>query len=207
MGVCVSGTGSAKLKLIDVPPYEALLEAVKRAYEDVNRAKYKLKDLALVSILVFTGCRLGEALRLRREDFDLKRRTVRIRQLKKRGEFYRIVPVPSRLFWEIIERYLRREFTDYLFPPGELSKDKTREYMTDRQARNVVYKWSKRYLRRKIRPHAIRHSYAIAVLKATKNLEAVRRLLGHEDYKTLKSYLDFTQEDLEQELEKVFERL
>jgi site-specific recombinase XerC len=49
-----------------------------------------------------------------------------------------------------------------------------------------VYKWSKRYLKRKIRPHAIRHSYAIEVLKVTKNLEAVRRLLGHEDYSTVK---------------------
>lgn len=132
---------------------------------------------------------------------------MRIKQLKKRGDFYRIVPVPSRIFWEIVERYLRRVATEQLFPPGEFTKDKTREYMTERQARNIVYKFTKRYLRRKIRPHAIRHSYAIAVLKATKNLEAVRRLLGHEDYKTLKAYLDFTQEDLEQELEKIFERV
>jgi len=78
--------------------------------------------------------------------------------------------------------------------------------LTDRQARNVVYKFTKRYLKRKIRPHAIRHSYAIAVLKATKNLEVVRRLLGHEDYKTIKAYLDFTQEDLEEELTKIFEK-
>jgi len=53
--------------------------------------------------------------------------------------------------------------------------------LTDRQARNVVCKFTKRYLKRKIRPHAIRHNYAIAVLKETKNLEVVRRLLGHED--------------------------
>jgi integrase/recombinase XerD len=78
--------------------------------------------------------------------------------------------------------------------------------MTERQARNVVYKWSKRYLKRKIRPHAIRHSYAIEVLKVTKNLEAVRRLLGHEDYSTIKIYLNLTQQDLEDELKKVFEK-
>jgi site-specific recombinase XerC len=37
-----------------------------------------------------------------------------------------------------------------------------------------------------VRPRTIRHSYAVAVLKTTKNLEAVRRLLGHRDYTTIK---------------------
>lgn len=35
-------------------------------------------------------------------------------------------------------------------------------------------------------------------------LEAVRRLLGHRDYSTIKTYLDLTLEDLEQELNKLF---
>jgi site-specific recombinase XerD len=60
------------------------------------------------------------------------------------------------------------------------------------------------HLKKRTRFHAIRHSYAVAVLKATKNLEAVRRLLGHGDYTTIKVYLDLTQEDLEQELSKLF---
>jgi site-specific recombinase XerD len=189
------------LKIEDVPPYRALLEAVERAYNDVKQGRYRLKDLALVSVLVFTGCRIGEAVRLTREDVDVRERCIRIRQLKKRGEFQRVVPVPSGLFWEIMERYLRRVATKHLFPSAKGDMP-----MTERQARNVVYKWSKRYLKRKIRPHAIRHSYAIEVLRATKNLEAVRRLLGHEDYSTIKIYLNLTQQDLEDELKKVFER-
>jgi len=76
--------------------------------------------------------------------------------------------------------------------------------ITVRQARNIVYSFTEKYLKKRVRPHAIRHSYAVAVLKATKNLEAVRRLLGHRDYSTIKVYLDLTQEDLEQELSKVF---
>jgi len=47
------------LKLVDVPKYEALIEAVRRAYADVERGRHRLKDLMLVSVLVFTGCRLG----------------------------------------------------------------------------------------------------------------------------------------------------
>jgi len=185
------------MKLEDVPKYEALVEAVRRAYSDVEKGKHRLKDLMLVSVLVFTGCRLGEALRLRLEDLDLKERVVRIKQEKKRGEFARIVPVPSKLFWEVAERYARRlpHRTTPLFD------------ISERQARNMVYKFSLRYLRMKFRPHAIRHSYALFILKNTKDLEAVRRLLGHADYKWLKTYLDYTQEDLADELEKAFSNL
>jgi integrase len=180
------------LKLGDVPPYPALLEAVRRAWSDVLRGKFSARDLALVATLIFTGCRIGEAVQLRRQDVDIKRRAVVIRQLKKRGEFQRVVPVPSNLYWEILTYYLERTAEDRVFN------------LTVRQARNVVYSFTEKYLKKRIRPHAIRHSYAVAVLKATKNLEAVRRLLGHRDYSTIKVYLDLTQEDLEQELSKLF---
>jgi site-specific recombinase XerD len=70
----------------------------------------------------------------------------------------------------------------------------------------VVHRIAECYLKRRLRPHAIRHSYAIAVLKATRNLEVVRRLLGYEDCDTVKVYLDLSQEGLEEELTRFFER-
>jgi integrase len=180
------------LKLLDVPPYQALLEAVSRAWRDVQRGRYMLRDLALISILVFTGCRIGEAMKISKSDLDFRGRAVRINQLKKRESFIRVVPVPSNLFWGIVRGYMERIASERLFR------------FTPRHGRNIVYGFSERYLVKRIRPHAIRHSYAIAVLKATKNLEAVRRLLGHSDHSTIKTYLDMTQEDLEEELSKIF---
>jgi integrase len=171
------------------------LEAVKRAWSDVGRGRYSPRDLALVATLVFTGCRVGEVVQLRRQDVDIKRRAVVIRQLKKRGEFQRVVPVPSSLYWEVMNYYLERTVEDKIFN------------ITIRQARNIAYSFTEKYLKKRIRPHAIRHSYAVAVLKTTKNLETVRRLLGHRDYTTIKVYLDLTQEDLEQELLKLFSQV
>jgi integrase/recombinase XerC len=180
--------------LNDVPEYTPLLDAVRKAYRDVENGKYRLKDLTLVATLVFTGCRLGEALALTKDDITIEKDgtvVVRIKQLKKGREFYRLVPVPSTLYRDIIKRYLTRV-------EGKLFE------ITDRQARNIVYKFSLRYLRRKIRPHAIRHSYATHIIKTTRDLEAVRRLLGHADYKHIKMYLNYTQEDLKELLEKAF---
>jgi integrase/recombinase XerC len=188
-------TKSKGLKLSDVPEYTSLLDAIRKAYRDVENGKYRLKDLALVATLTFTGCRLGEALALTKEDITVGKDgtvVVRIKQLKKGREFYRLVPVPSSLFRDIIRRYLARVEGTKLFE------------ITDRQARNIVYKFSTRYLRRRIRPHAIRHSYATHIIKTTRDLEAVRRLLGHADYKHVKEYLNYTQEDLRELLEKAF---
>jgi integrase/recombinase XerC len=186
-------TKSKGLKLGDVPEYIKLLDAIRKAYRDAENGKYRLKDLALVATLVFTGCRLGEALALTKEDITVERdgTVVRIKQLKKGREFFRLVPVPSSLYRDIIRRYLARV-------EGRLFE------LTDRQARNIVYKFSTRYLGKKIRPHAIRHSYATHIIKTTRDLEAVRRLLGHADYKHIKEYLNYTQEDLRELLEKAF---
>jgi len=145
-----------------------------------------------VASLIFTGCRIGVVVQHRNRDVDIKRKTVVIRQLKKRGVFQRVVPVLSILYWEIMKYHLERTAENKVFN------------VSLRQARNIVYSFAEKYLRKRISLHAIRHSYAVAVLKATKNLEVVRRLLGYRDYAAIKVYLDLTQEDLEQELSKLF---
>lgn len=157
----------------------------------MDNGRYRIKDLAFVSVLTFTGCRLGEALELTKADIDFKERVVKIRQKKKRALYFRLVPVPAGIFWDIMDRYVWR-VEDKLFE------------ISERQARNIVYKFSLRYLKKKIRPHAIRHSYALAVLDKTKNIEIVRRLLGHSSYNTLKFYLDYSQKDLEEYISDIF---
>ncbi|MGC9176802.1 MAG: tyrosine-type recombinase/integrase, partial [Thermoplasmata archaeon] len=57
-----------------------------------------------------------------------------------------------------------------------------------------------RLLKKRYRPHAIRHSYATYIMKKTKDLEVVRRLLGHSDYAIIRAYMNYSQEDLESEL-------
>jgi len=59
-------TEKRSLKLGDITPYPALLEAVKKAWSDVGRGKYGPRDLALVTTLVFTGYRIGEVVQLKK---------------------------------------------------------------------------------------------------------------------------------------------
>ncbi len=172
-----------KLRLDDVPDYSELLTSIVKA-----EGKVKLKQLAFISVLAFTGCRIGEAINLKWEDFDFKGRTVKIRQEKKKGEFLRKVPVPSDFFWSIMGRFKERRKADKPFD------------FTQRNGRYIVYSLTKRLLKKRYRPHAIRHSYATYIMKKTKDLEVVRRLLGHSDYAIIRAYMNYSQEDLESEL-------
>ena len=182
---------TSSIKLEGIPSFESLVNAIEKAY----KRRYKLRDLVLVSILTFTGCKVRELLELKKRDFNYRNKVVSIPNKGRRVK-YREVPVDNPLFWEIVNQYLSRiEENERLFS------------ITIRQARNIVYNFTTRYLKTRIRPHAIRHSYAIFVLKHTKDLEALRRLLGHSDYKWLKVYLDYTQEDLETMLREAYERL
>lgn len=44
-------------------------------------------------------------------------------------------------------------------------------------------------IRKDLHPHALRHSFAVALLEAEIDLETIRDLLGHQDLKTTSIYL------------------
>jgi Site-specific recombinase XerD len=54
-------------------------------------------------------------------------------------------------------------------------------------------------------PHAFRHSFALMLLGKTKNLEIVRRLLGHSNYNIIKEYLNYTIEDIKEIVSGIYE--
>ncbi len=177
------------LKLSDVINYNVLVDAIKKMEN-----KVRLRDLALYALLVYTGIRLGEALRLKWPDVDFKNKTITIQQLKKRGDYVRVVVAHDALF-DILYRYKQKSIGDKLFD------------MTDRNARYIIYKLTKRFIGKRLRPHAIRHSYATFILKSTKDLEVVRRLLGHSGYNAIKYYVDYTSEDLSETIKHAYESL
>jgi len=183
------------LKLSDAPRYEDVVLAVKRAYVDWRSGRFELRDLALVSFLVFTGCRLEEALGVTKGDLDFVGRVVRLRRGVRGRVAERLVQVPVRLFWDVMSLYVGSLDGDRLFP------------FHPRYARAVVYRWSERYLGRRVRPHALRHSYALYLLEKTGSLELVKRLLGHAGYRWVKSYKQLAPAKPENPLAEAFKEL
>lgn len=57
---------------------------------------------ALCRVLAYTGCRVSEALGVKRCHVDAERRTVTIRTLKRRRLIFRVVPIPGALIDELL---------------------------------------------------------------------------------------------------------
>lgn len=167
------------LKLKNVPKFHI----VKKLWNNIkNNPKIEVKHKILLGFVMLTGCRISEILKIKREDIDFEKSTLKIKQSKKRKETYREVIVPKDLL-ELIE--VNKWWNGFNF--------------TRQNAFYVVKKWTKYH------PHAFRHSFAIEVLSKTKNMELVRRLLGHSNYNVIKFYLDFTVEDIKEEVAKIYE--
>ena len=163
------------LDLRNVPHFEWVKERWLEIYHD---SSIPLEYKQLLGIVMLTGVRISEALNLKPEDIDIKRRVLRIRQLKKRKVQYREVPIPQTLA-NVLENFQGFDFSR-------------------RYAYHIVKKYTG------YNPHSFRHSFAMAILKETRNMEYARRLLGHSNYNTLRHYLDFTIEDIREDVEKVY---
>jgi len=165
--------------------------------EEIGRGiYYGLREVVFFGLLFFTGCRVSELLAIRKKDVNLLRGTITIKQLKRRKgkELEREVMIPPP-----VREYLK----EYLITHVKGEEGKLFEFSRQR-AWQLVRELSKSVLERELHPHTFRHAFAIRLLKTTKDLEKVRRLLGHSNYDTLKAYLDYTIEDMKDDLLRMF---
>jgi len=179
--------GKMGLRLENIPSWEEVKEIWARAERERSAGRLSLRDYLLLGLVMFTGCRISEILNLRREDVNLRRGVAIIRQLKKRGEARREVLIPEFLLPALEEHLKGLSFGERIFPI----------------ARNTAYTKVKNFTG--YHPHAFRHTFAIRLLSKTGNIEYVRRLLGHSNYNTLKHYLNFTVEDIKDEVKRALE--
>jgi len=159
-----------KIKLDDIPQYDQVVRAIKRAYYRMDKGKYRLRDLSIIALMTYAGLRVKEILRLRKKDFDIENKTVRVEN--------RVIQVTDNMFWTIITRYLKRfkDLNEHIFP------------ISERGLRYMVYGFCDRFLDKRYRPHSFRHMHNLQTLKYAKNISELKDTLGI-DRKTLKKYL------------------
>ncbi len=165
--------------------------------EEIGRGSYYgLREVVFFGLLFYTGCRISELLSIRKRDVNFTKKTITIKQLKRRKgkELEREVLIPPK-----VEEFLR----EYVLK--HVSGEEGRLFEFSRQrAWQLVKELTGSVLGRELHPHVFRHAFAVQLLKTTKDLEKVRRLLGHSNYDTLKAYLDYTIEDMRDDLLKMF---
>ncbi len=150
-----------------------------------------LRDRAILETLYSTGIRVGALVGMNRGDVDLLGDLARVRE---KGKKERLCPLGG---------YAVRALADYLkeFPEAGASAplfvNRSRRRLTAASVRKLLAKYIERSaIKKKITPHALRHSFATHLLNAGADLRSVQELLGHESLSTTQIYTHVSKERL-----------
>lgn len=142
------------------------------------------RDWALVMLLFGCGLRISEALSLKNSDVSGRFDVLRI---VGKGKKERLVPVLPAV-WSAIEEYINvRPFGNA--PDDELFRSVRGLPMSARMAEKVVEQL-RCYLQLPdyVTPHALRHTFATALLSGGADLRSLQELLGHSSLSTTQLY-------------------
>jgi len=157
-------------------------------------------DGALYYLLSHGGLRISEALDLQVRDLDLTAQRVRVREGKGRRD--RVVFLTSKAA-QAIARYLQT----VPHAAGDLVLSWRGRPLDYYQAWRRVRRLGERAGVAGVSPQRLRHTYATQLLNNGMSIEALRRLMGHEDLHTTLIYARLADGTLERQYQAVMSRI
>lgn len=145
------------------------------------------RDLCLVSLALSTGLRVSAITQINIEDVDLNNNTI---QVVEKGNKVRTINFGNNLgelIWQCIQdrdKYFAGADTNALF----LSQWKRR--MTTQAVRDLVAKYTSVISDKHITPHKLRASAATNLAASGVSIQAIAKVLGHENIQTTRRYVD-----------------
>jgi integrase/recombinase XerD len=127
--------------------------------------KRELRNRFVIGFLFWTGVRVNELLKTRREDLDLIGRTYNVPTLKQRRTTYRPIPLDHVPVKEL------KLWGEYLYH----SRGLRLVGLSDRQVERIV----KAVLGDKFTPHTLRHGLGLWLYEYTRDIRTVAQILRH----------------------------
>ncbi|MDF2588635.1 MAG: hypothetical protein K0S41_2476 [Anaerocolumna sp.] len=149
--------------------------------------KTKVRDLALITLLLGTGIRVSECVGLDLNDVDFNNDGIKIRR---KGGYESIIYFGEEVR-ESLEEYLKERETIIPQSGSEealfLSMQKKR--ISVKAIENLVKKYASLVTRlKKITPHKLRSTYGTSLYRETGDIYLVADVLGHKDVNTTKKH-------------------
>ena len=161
-----------------------------------------IRNRAILAVMLNMGLRVSECSNLRPGDINLTKNKLRIVQGK--GNIDRDLAIPFYTA-EILKSWKEAKpaGTEYFFCITKNRKNGgfASSVGSKLSARNIQV-FVKRYgqragITKNISPHTLRHTYATQYYKQTKDIETLRRILGHADISTTTIYITLANIDVE----------
>lgn len=160
--------GNCRMKYLTI---SQIKEALKKAAQK-GRKNNRQRNYLILKTLAETGLRVSELINLKPYNINFEECVLYVIG---KGSKSRIVDFPSELSL-LLQMYVKTnniKNKENIFP----------------LTRDGIQRITKKYAG--INVHAFRHSYAINLLRKTKNIRYVQKQLGHSSLQTTESYLQF----------------
>lgn len=169
------------------------IEAILRTAEGTSRQQ--IRDYAILELLYASGMRVSELIELQIENVNLDMGYVRCIG---KGKKERIIPVGKKA-QEAVGLYIRKIRPK--MSKGRLTSDLFLSRLGRKLSRQSIWKIIKSYARKAgikkvIKPHTMRHSFATHLLEHGADLRSVQEMLGHSDIATTQIYTHVDKERL-----------
>ncbi|MBQ0139512.1 MAG: tyrosine recombinase XerS [Kurthia sp.] len=153
------------------------------------------RDIAIISILLATGMRVGELARITMADINYSQQTVKvIRKGNKKDTIYIMDSAFNHLLAYIAirnTRYPQAEVCPFLF----VTYRHPARAISIRTIQMFVEKYTESYFPNGVYPHKLRHSFSVAFIKNGGEMTILRDLLGHSSIETTSLYVNMANSD------------
>ena len=165
------------------------------AQPNVRDQKQGIRDRAILETLYATGMRVSEAVNLKLDNVNMD---VGFLRCIGKGDKERIIPLGKKAITSI-KRYLEAS------RPVLLKKKESDVLFVSRLGKKIsrqsLWKLIKRYaklarIKKTIKPHILRHSFATHLLERGADLRSVQEMLGHASISTTQLYTHINKERL-----------
>lgn len=160
------------------------------------------RDRAILELLYATGIRVSELVSLNEGMVDFKEGIIKV---KGKGKKERIVPFGSKAK-KALEIYLDSRSSERIWN-GPLFQNKRGGRLSQRSVHRLVKKYCRKIsIKKKLSPHAIRHTFATHLLESGADLRIIQELLGHSSLSTTQKYTHINLDRLMSEYDKAHPR-
>lgn len=161
-------------------------DEVAAIFRKVNNLKHK----ALLFVIYAAGLRVGEAVRLKKDDIDDQRMIIRVKQGKGKKDRNTLLSDRANA---IIKEYTAQYKPDEWLFEGDMPG----KHLTERSAQRVFENACKKAnIREGVSVHVLRHSFATHLLEKGTDLRYIQELFGHSSSKTTEIYTHVSTKDL-----------
>lgn len=178
-----------------IPETLSLNEVENLLSQPNGRDKRGIRDKAILETLYATGMRVSEAVNLKVDDVNLD---IGFLRCIGKGNKERVIPLGKKAI-DSLKRYLENS-------RPQLLKRKESEFLFlnrfgKKISRQSVWKAIKKYakaarIKKPIRPHILRHSFATHLLERGADLRSVQEMLGHANISTTQIYTHINKDRL-----------